>query len=206
MRRNAREQAHERGNAMLLVLLAMSGLAALGGMSALAVRGGLDAAGHDRFKAIALYAAESGAAAAVDFVRKEQAAGRTLSDLVEPYNYDPQPPTGIAGNGALPDDDDNPFSTDLQAWYEVVILNNATDTGLAAGDDTDARFVVRATGHGPNGAVAMVEWDVRANFTGSTMAHCPSYGQRGLAEDGAGRNDCLTTIDSTATATYTPGE
>jgi hypothetical protein len=196
----------ERGNAMLLVLLAMSGLAALGGMSALAVRGGLDAAGHDRFKAIALYAAESGAAAAIDFVRQQQAAGVTLSELVEPDNDDPQSPAGIAGNGARPDDDGNPFGTDLQAWYEVVVLNNPTDTGLSAGDDTDGRFIIRATGHGPNGAVAMIEWEVRANFSGATMAHCPSYGQRGLAEDGAGRNDCLSVIDATQTATFTPGE
>ena len=198
--------SQQRGNAMLLVLLAMSGLAALGGMTALSVRGGLDAAGHDRFKAIALYAAESGAAAAIDFVRQEQAAGRSLSELVEPDNDTPQSPAAILGNGARPDDDDNPFGADTQAWYEVELRNNPTDTGLAAGDDTDGRFVIRATGHGPGGAVALVEWEVRANFRGASLAHCPSYGQRGLAEDGAGRNDCLSTIDASQTATFTPGE
>jgi hypothetical protein len=65
--------------------------------------------------------------------------------------------------------------------------------------------IVRATGHGPNGATAQVEWEVKSNFTGGTVAHCPSYGQRGLAEDGAGRNDCLSVIDSTVFETYTPG-
>ena len=34
---------------------------------------------------------------------------------------------------------------------------------------------------------------------------CPSYGQKGMAEDGAGRNDCLTTVISTDVATYSPG-
>ncbi|MCA9679299.1 MAG: hypothetical protein H6708_31405 [Kofleriaceae bacterium] len=195
----------QRGNAMVLMLLALSGLAALGGLTALSVRGGLDAAGHDRFKAVALYAAESGAAAAIDFVRQQAVQGTQLSDLVEPDNVDPQRPAGIVGNEIGPGDVGNPLSPDMQAWYEVEILNNPTDTGLAAGDDTDGRIVIRSTGHGPDGAVAQVEWEVRSNFSGGTASHCPGYGQRGLAEDGAGRNDCLTTIDATDTATYTPG-
>ncbi len=195
----------ERGNAMLLILLALSGLAALGGMTALSVRGGLDAAGHDRFKSIALYAAESGASAAIDFLRKQSVAGVEWSAFVEPDNVDPQRPPGIVGNELLPGETGNIFSDDQQAWFEVELLNNATDTGLAAGDDTDGRMVIRATGHGPNGAVAQIEWEVRSNFSGGSMAHCPSYGQRGLAEDGAGRNDCLSNIDATASQTYTPG-
>lgn len=195
----------ERGNAMLLVLLAMSGLAALGGMTALSVRGGLDAAGTDRFKAIALYAAESGAAAGIDFLRKQSGAGTDWSIYVEPYNDDPQRPSGIEGNELLPGEAGTMFGADMQAWYEVEILNNPTDVDFALGNDTDDRLIIRSTGHGPNGATAQIEWEVRSNFAGASLAHCPAYSQRGLSEDGTGRNDCLVNVDSTDTATYTPG-
>ncbi len=195
----------QRGNVMLVVLLALAGLAAIGGITALAVTGSQRASTQDRFKAIALYAAESGAAATIDFLRRESAQGVPWSDLVEPSNVDPQSPVDVAGNGVLPGDTGNPFSDDEQAWYEVVILNNPTDAGFATGDDTDGRVIIRSTGHGPDGAVARIEWEVKSNFVAGSTSHCPSYGQRGLAEDGAGRNDCLLQIDSTQSQTFTPG-
>ena len=37
------------------------------------------------------------------------------------------------------------------------------------------------------------------------MNPCPAYGQRGVAEDGAGRNDCVGDINDTDVATYRPG-
>ena len=46
---------------------------------------------------------------------------------------------------------------------------------------------------------------VSAGPVGGLGRPCPSYGQKGMSEDGAGRNDCLTTVISTDVATYSPG-
>lgn len=200
-----RPRAHQRGTVMLVVLLALAGLVALGGITALAVTGSARASTHARFKAIAMYAAESGASAAIDFLRKQSAQGVAWSTFVTAHNGSPFAPTGIVGNDVAPGDTGNPFSEDEQAWYDVILLNNPTDPGFAAGEDQDHRIVIRATGYGPDGATAQIEWEVKSNFAAGSSSHCPAYGQRGLAEDGAGRNDCLLTIDSSQTANYTPG-
>jgi hypothetical protein len=127
-----------------------------------------------------------------------------FSEYVEPSNTNPQFPTGIVGNRALPNTPGNLFSADMNAWYEVEILNNLDDPGFAGGDDTDENVIIRATGHGANGATAQVEWAVRANAITGLGRPCPSYGQKGMAEDGAGRNDCLSNVVSTDVATYSP--
>jgi hypothetical protein len=185
-------------------MLVLTGLVTLGGLTVLAVQGGVSAAGHERHKSTALFAAESGAAAAMDFLRTNVDTDVKWSHFVEPNNVNPQSPQGIWGNGALPGESQNLFSTDVNAWFEVEILNNLDDGGYAVGDDEDGRVIIRSTGHGPNGAVAQVEWEVGVGVVHGQRP-CPSYGQKGMAEDGAGRNDCLTTIVATDVATYTPG-
>jgi hypothetical protein len=114
-------------------------------------------------------------------------------------------PPDIVGNQALPGTPENLFSTDITAWYEVEVLNNLDDDGYAVGDDEDGRVIIRSTGHGPSGTVARVEWQVGVQITGAGGRPCPGYGQKGMAEDGAGRNDCLTTIVATDVATFSPG-
>lgn len=207
MRRSSttRRVPRERGNVMVIVLVALVGLAGLGGITALSARGGTAAAGHDRFKAIALYAAESGAAATVDWLRRQTGQGIPWETYLSPDNTAVQSPVDIPGNGARPGEADNLFSADLQAWFEIELLNNPGDPGLATGEDRDGRVIIRATGHGPDGTRAQVEWEVRSNFAGGSVAHCPGYAQRGLAEDNAGRNDCLAVINAGVTATYNPG-
>lgn len=186
-------------------MIALTGLVTLGGITVLSIQSGITAVGQDRSKSVALYIAESGAAAAADFLRKNVNSTTKFSDFVNPNNTNPQKPSGIVGNGARPGEAGNLFSTDQNAWYEVEILNNLEDTGFAAGDDIDKTIIIRSTGHGPNGAVAQVEWYVRADAISGLGRPCPSYGQKGMAEDGAGRNDCLTTVVSTDVATYSPG-
>ena len=186
-------------------MIALTGLVTLGGITVLSIQSGITAVGQDRSKSVALYIAESGAAAAADFLRKNVNSTTKFSDFVNPSNTNPQKPSGIVGNGARPGEAGNLFSTDQNAWYEVEILNNLEDTGFAAGDDNDKTIIIRSTGHGPNGAVAQVEWYVRADAISGLGRPCPSYGQKGMAEDGAGRNDCLTTVVSTDVATYSPG-
>jgi hypothetical protein len=190
---------------MVVAMIALTGLVTLGGITVLSIQSGITAVGQDRSKSVALYIAESGAAAAADFMRKNVNSTTKFSDFVNPSNTNPQKPSGIVGNGARPGEAGNLFSTDQNAWYEVEILNNLEDTGFAAGDDIDKTIIIRSTGHGPNGAVAQVEWYVRADAISGLGRPCPSYGQKGMAEDGAGRNDCLTTVVSTDVATYSPG-
>ena len=198
-------RARQRGNVMLLLLLALAGLGALGGITVIATRGSMNAAGHDRWKTIALYAAESGAAAGIDYLRRQTEDGVHWSALVSPSNSSPISPSDAVGNGVPNGESGNPFSADTQAWYEIVILNNVTDRDFAIGQDSDNRLIIRSTGYGPDGTTAVVEWEVRNNSAAAPGQHCPTYGQRGLAEDGAGRNDCLSTIDATVMESYTPG-
>ena len=203
LRRRLRRR--QRGSALVVSLIVLTGLITLGGLTVLAVQGGIGAAGHQRHRSTALYAAESGAAAAMDYLRRNVDTTTKWSVFVEPANLSPQRPVDIAGNGAPPGDPGNLFSADILAWYEVEILNNLDDDGFAAGDDEDGRVIIRATGHGPGGTVAQVEWQVGVQVTGAGGRPCPGYGQKGMAEDGAGRNDCLTNIVATDVATYAPG-
>lgn len=189
---------------MVVALIALSGLVVLGSMTVMSVQGGIAAVGHDRQKSVALYVAESGAAAAMDYLRRNVRTTGRFSDFVEPSNVSPQKPGGIVGNGALPGTSGNLFSSDMNAWYEIEILNNLDDAGFAAGDDEDGRVIIRSTGHGANGAMAQVEWEVAVDAVTGLGRPCPSYGQKGMAEDGAGRNDCLTNVVSTDVATYSP--
>ena len=59
----------ERGNTLVLALIVLSALATLGELTILSVRGGIATTAGDRFHTMSLYAAESGAATAMDFLR-----------------------------------------------------------------------------------------------------------------------------------------
>ena len=189
----------QRGSALVVSMIALTGLVALGTLTILSVQSGVSAAGHDRHKTAALYAAESGAAAAMVALRDN----RDWTPIVNGTR-----PLTIAGNRVRPGQPGNLFAPDARAWYEVVIENNRDDPGwdpdLPDQVDRDSRVLIRATGYGPNGAVAQIEWQVSSSGM-TTPDHCPGYGQKGMAEDGAGRNDCLGTIVATDTATYSPG-
>jgi hypothetical protein len=197
----------------LVALIALTGLVTLAGITVLSVQGGIATSAADRFNAIALYAAESGAAAGMDYLRKNLviSAGGTGTTRTFPTTFvsasnaaPPQLPD-IPGNNKLPGDPANLFSPSMQAWYTVELLNNRGDSGYATGLDTDGDLIIRATGHGPDGATAQVEWEINGNGALSANTPCPAYAQKDMAENGAGVNDCLTTVNSTTTATYRPG-
>jgi len=200
----------QRGNALLVALIALTGLISLAGLTAMSVQGGLASSGSDRFKTIALYAAESGAASTMDFLRKNivfepAKGGHWPNTYVSANNASPPILLEIPGNQKLPGDPSNLLSPSMNAWFEVELLNDREDLGFPTGEEKNGRIIIRSTGHGPDGATAVVEWDVSAAGANAFAKPCPSYGQKGMAEDGAGRNDCLSTIDSTQTATFTPG-
>jgi hypothetical protein len=196
----------ERGNALLVALIALTGLISLAGLTVMSVQGGIATSGAERFNSIALYAAESGASAAMDTLRKELtcSVGCTFpSKFVSASNASPPKPTEIPGNQKQPGDPQNLFK--MNAWYEVEILNNRADPSFAAGADMDGDLIIRSTGHGPDGATAQVEWEINGNRATAASTPCPSYAQKDMAENGTGANDCLAAVSAAASATYRPG-
>jgi len=188
---------------MVLALLVLTTMGTLAGLSLRSVRGVQRTVANDRFRTIAMYAAESGAAAAMEFLRTNLDPVAGFGALVSPANTIPQTPSGILGNESPPGDAANPFSADQSAWYAVEILNNRGDAGFLTGADQDKRVVIRSTGRGPDGAVAIIEWEVQAAGAALTRP-CSAYAQKGQGADNAGRNDCLGAIDSSQSATFTP--
>ncbi len=189
---------------MVLAMIVLTALAVLSALTVVSVQGGIATSSNDRFHAIAVYSAESGGAAAMDFLRKNVNLSTGWTAYVSANNANPPQPN-LPGNNAVWGTAGNLFSSDMQGWYSVQILNNRSDSGFVAGTDADSRVVIRSTGYGPNGAVAVIEWEISAaNITGLGRP-CPGYGQKSMSEDGAGRNDCLGTINTGDTATFRPG-
>lgn len=182
----SRIETRENGSVVIVAMLAMIALMSLGGLSTLAVRGGLASSGHDRFRSIALYAAESGAASATDYLRSRVFADVGWSDYVEPNNNPIFTGDDIPGNRIQPGDLGNLFSPELKAWYDVVILNNIDDPGFALGNDGDHRVVVRSTGHGPGGTVVQIEVEVAAKNGFGGLAPPCAYSQEGMCADNSG--------------------
>jgi len=176
----------------------MSALGSLSLLTVAGVRSGMKTAGNDRFHTIAMYAAESGGAAAMDYLRGVVDPSTGFTALLQaPETLD------IAGDNKLPGDPENPFSPDLDAYYRVEIANNRGDSGFATSTDTDKRVVIRATGYGPDGATAVIEWDIQA-AGGRARRPCPVYAQKGQSEDNSGRNDCLGAIDTSQQSSFAP--
>ncbi|TMQ12601.1 MAG: hypothetical protein E6J91_20545 [Deltaproteobacteria bacterium] len=143
----------QRGNLLLLALIVLSALATLGSLTVVSVQSSLKTSTNGRSQDIALYAAESGAAVAMDMLRAPGAYDldtgpnrKGWSQFVVPNDLGVVPLTTalMASNGALPGTPNNQFSNDLKAWYSVEI-----------------HMIIRSTGHGLQGSLAIVEWEVQ---------------------------------------------
>ena len=192
----------QRGNSIVLALIVLTTLGTLAMLTVFSVRGGIRTAAADRFHATALYAAESGAAVAMDYLRSQP----TWSGFINPSNNPTPVPAAwaaIYGNG----DGNNAFTSDTGASYAIQIFNNHSDTGFVAGADNDHRVIIRATGFGPDGATAVIEWDVSGGSGSTQSTPCNEYSQGQLSEGGGGNNGCLSTITGGAgnTQTTKPG-
>jgi Tfp pilus assembly protein PilX len=164
---------HQRGNTLLLAMIVLSALATLGSLTIVSVQGSFKASTHDRSQTIAMLTAESGAAVAMDYLRKRYRAADKWSAFVNPNNSPPfllsNAPGEMPSNGAQPpigptDPTVNLLSTDQNAWYSVVILNNGSDLNFATApgnNDADGRIIIQSTGHGPQGSLAIIEWEVQ---------------------------------------------
>lgn len=165
----------QRGNSLLLALIVMSALAALGSLTVVSMQSSLKTSTNDRAQQIAMYAAESGAAVAMNFLRlnfvNAAQPGAAWSAYVTPSNLNvvSVPQALIPSNDAAPTAPNNLLSPDQNAWFDIQLYNNRDDPGFAAGagsNDTDGRIVIRTTGHGPQGSLAIIEWEVqRTDYT-----------------------------------------
>lgn len=145
---------------MVVMLVVLVALGTIAGLTVISVQGGSSTTSAQRFSAMALYAAESGAAATMDWLKTQYRVER-FTGLVSAQNNAPLSPTEIPGNGVQPGASGNLLSADQQGWYEVTILNNRSDTGFVDGKDDDGILLLQVTGHGPNGAMKRIEWEVQ---------------------------------------------
>jgi Tfp pilus assembly protein PilX len=199
-----RPRDRERGNSLVLALIVLAALGTLSALTVVTVEGGIATAGNERFHTIAVYAAESGAATAMDFLRKNINLSSGWTSYVSARNASPPQPS-LPGNNQDVGTAGNLFSADVPGWYSVQILNNRSDTGYVTGADNDKRIVIRSTGYGPNGAIAVIDWEITGQNVTGLGRPCSVYAQRDEAEDGSGRNDCLGVINTGDTATFRPG-
>jgi len=167
--RSLRARDRQRGNSLLLALIVLSALATLGSLTVVSVQSSLTSSTMDRAQTIAMYAAESGGVLAMDFLRNHFDNVAGWSALVTPANAGAAPLSAalLPSNGALPGTPGNPFSSDQRAWFSATILNNRDDPSFhePANCDRDARVIIRVTGNGPQGSLAIIEWEVQGvNF------------------------------------------
>ncbi|MBL4635000.1 MAG: hypothetical protein JKY56_14095 [Kofleriaceae bacterium] len=197
-RSNARGQ---RGSVMVIAMVTLSGLLAVAALTLVKVKRGVNASTQARFQSMALFAAESGIAAGMDYLRANNASNNFTAIL----NSTPTGATGIAGNTILSGQTGSLFSSDVEMSYTVSILNNTDDPSFATGVDSDNIVILHVVGRGPGTSMVVLEVATGGAPLGSDGRPCPGYAQGNISEDGSGRNDCLGTIISTDVQTYTPG-
>jgi hypothetical protein len=193
----------ERGAALALTLIAVTALLGLAALTVLGVRTELVSSGQSRFSQAALYAAESGANAGMEFLRSNCSTTSLFGQWVSPSNETPLSPSQIFGNGVRPGGSGNAFRTDSDLWYEVTILNNMNDPGFETGTDTDGTVVLRATGYGPDNTVVAIELEIRNNECLGQF--CASeYAQRGVSARNDANAACSAQISSSTLRSFTP--
>ncbi len=197
-RSNARGQ---RGSVMVIAMVTLSGLLAVAALTLVKVKRGLNASSQARFQSMALFAAESGIAAGMEYLRGNNVG----SNFTAVLDTTPTGSTGIAGNTILSGQTNSLFSSDVEMSFTASILNNTDDPSFAIGVDSDNIVVLHVVGRGPGNSMVVLDVATAGIPLGSTGRPCPGYAQGNISEDGSGRNDCLDTIISTDVQTYTPG-
>ncbi len=169
LRKSSTRRNRERGSVLLIAMIALVALVTLGSLTVVTVRSSLSGTTHERFKAVALSAAEAGIAVGINYARTRYSQQTKWTSLLVP-----QPavnrPLDLPGNTLHPDDPNNLFSLDAQAWYEVEFVNNTDDgvydpvgdfhAGFRDGVDNDGRIIIRSIGHGPNNAAVRLEIEI----------------------------------------------
>jgi hypothetical protein len=186
-------------------LICVVGLLGIGAITLLSVQSELRSAGATRMEQSALYAAESGVAAGMEFLRTNCSETSLFTDLVEPNNVNPRSPAhpSLYGNNRKAGQAGNPFDAESENWYFVTILNNFTDTGYATGEDNDGVVILRSVGFGPNSTQATVE--VTVENSNCIALFCAMEGpQRNMNSRNDATQVCTQAIDpGSATRTIT---
>lgn len=197
---STRPQSRQRGAALLVTMVALMALLSIGGIALLSTRMELASSGHDRFTQMATYAAESGANAAMLYLRAECASGSYYSSLVEPNNVNPQSPVEIYGNNKPSGDALNPLAPTMKTAYAVTILNDTADPGLATGEDLNGIIVIRSVGTGPNQSQVTLEIEVQ-NAACMVDGCDDDFAQRGMTSLNDSRAGCSKTVSFANAAT-----
>jgi hypothetical protein len=143
----------------------------------------------------------------MDFLRINCSTESLFSAWVEPNNVSAQTPTAILGNQVEPGDAGNPFDpadANADTWYEVTILNNVSDSGFAAGDDTDGTVVLRVLGHGPGNTVAGVEVEVKNDLCLAEFCE-QEFAQKNVTARNDTSSACSARVSSGTLRTFAPG-
>ena len=189
-------RARERGAALAVTLIAITALLGLGALTVLSVQTEMSSAGQSRFSQSALYAAESGASAGMDFLRTHcSPTGEFFSAWVSPSNANPPQPSDLVGNNVHPGQTNNPFDAQAQMWYSVSILNNTEDPGYVGGQDVDGVVILHSVGYGPDQTVAAIELTVVNQSCVTTFCE-HEYAQRNVTS----RNDANAACSSRVTS------
>src|SRR4051794_29233978 len=101
-RSGSKRRAPERGNAIVLAMIVLTALGTASGLTVVSVQGGIATATNDRAHTIATYAAESGGAVGMEYLRTNVNAGTGWSAFISASNATIQSPSGITGNSVLP--------------------------------------------------------------------------------------------------------
>jgi Tfp pilus assembly protein PilX len=177
----------ERGAALIVALVAVVALLGIGMVTMLSVRSDTSASASDRFQQIALYAAESGAYAGVDFLRSNcKTDGSFFSQFLGTS------PAAIVGNNIAYGTAGNPFSNMPGTYYQVTIQNNATE--LTPTIDTDGMVILHSVGYGPNNTQSIVELEVSSPPCIAVTCATGDFAQRGNSSLGDARPAVCTSI------------
>ncbi len=155
----AKAREGERGSILLIALLLLTGLLALAALSVTKVSRGARSASQTRFHSIALFAAESGISAGMDFLRNNTAPLTYYSAFVSPSNTSVQTPLGIAGNTIAAGTPGSVFAPSSKMSFSVSIKNNTDDPDFSTGNDSDGIVVLHSVGEGPD--LSRVQIEVR---------------------------------------------
>ncbi len=159
----------QRGNTLIVAMIALTGLATLGALTISSVQGGITSTSSDSAHQIALYAAEAGVMVGMRYLNEPTYAyqsiangGEGFGNIVRNKNGDPYELPGLPGNRVQPGQSGNIFSPGMKAWYDVHVKNNRTDPGYPnlTKYERDGRIVFTSIGYGPSGATATVEVEV----------------------------------------------
>lgn len=197
-------RARERGAALAVTLIAITALLGLGALTVLSVQTEMSATAQGRFSQAALYAAESGTSAGMDYLRTHCATdGTFFSASISPSNSAPPQPADLVGNNIQPGSTGNPFDATSGMWYSVSILNNPEDVGFAAGTDSDGIVILHATGHGPDQTVAAVELTITNQSCVKTFCE-QEYAQRNITSRNDANAACSARVVGTSVRTFNP--